>query len=76
VTITRAGGYQARSGAWVDISDAVRQAVAGTAALVFASARNPGGGVALRGVGFFDRVVFAVLDRVQAFTPFLRPPPG
>jgi uncharacterized protein (TIGR02452 family) len=83
VTITRAGGYQARSGAWVDISDAVRQAVAGTrlylpdepltaagvpqraplvevtnettlaaarrlgpgtAALVFASARNPGGG--------------------------------
>lgn len=83
VTITRTGGYQARSGAWVDISEAVQQAVAGTrlylpdepltatgvpqraplvdvtnettlaaarrlgpgtAALVFASARNPGGG--------------------------------
>jgi uncharacterized protein (TIGR02452 family) len=83
VTITRGGGYRARTGAWVDIRDAVQRAIAGTrlhlpdepltvtgisqrapligvtnestlaaarrlgpgaAALVFASARSPGGG--------------------------------
>jgi hypothetical protein len=119
ITIVAQGGYRAASGAWVDIADAVGNAVAGTrlhlpdeplpgrgaanparlvevtpestlaaarrlgdgtAALVFASARNPGGGFRTGARAQEEDIarcsaLHACLDTVPAFYAYHRAEP-